>query len=199
MSHEQSGSGVVVPANALAEDHLLTLNVLKTADLDSAILRSGQGTVVSDVLELLPHGQVFLQDVAISVGVRVGLAVVENRLGLFFQSNGTSAWSELPGAAVAAASPSTPIRVVGIARHFSHWVVIEKTGALQGGKLQDNSLKPSLTNASVDKAVVTAEPLMSTGAIVGICAVGLFLLVLSWVGFLTHMSNTVLEYPSTHL
>ena len=72
-----------MPANALAEDHLLTLNVLKAADLDSAILRSGQGTVVSDVLELLPHGQVFLQDVAISVGVRVGLAVVENRLGLF--------------------------------------------------------------------------------------------------------------------
>ena len=75
-----------MPANALAEDHLLTLNVLKAADLDSAILRSGQGTVVSDVLELLPHGQVFLQDVAISVGVRVGLAVVENRLGLFFRT-----------------------------------------------------------------------------------------------------------------
>ena len=192
-----------MPANALAEDHLLTLNVLKTADLDSAILRSGQGTVVSDVLELLPHGQVFLQDVAISVGVRVGLAVVENRLGLFFRSNGTSGWSELPGAAVAAASPSTPtstpITVTGRARHFSEWVVLEKTGALQGGKLEDNSLKSSLTNASIDKAVVTSQPLMSTGAIVGICAVGLFLLVLSWVGFLTHMSNTVLEYPSTHL
>ena len=132
--HDESRSGVTIPQNALAESVIITLRVYKQSDLGDAFPKVDTGyTTVSDIVELLPHGQTFRSAVTISVGVRAGQSVDADRLGLFFWNDATSSWQELPRS-TAVTSNSGAISVEGKSHHFSRWAVLEKPRA--GGSSQ---------------------------------------------------------------
>ena len=144
--HDESRSGVTIPQNALAESVIITLRVYKQSDLGDAFPKVDTGhTAVSDVVELLPHGQTFRSAVTISVGVHPhergrydragagGQSVDADRLGLFFWNDATSSWQELPRS-TAVTSNSGAISVEGKSHHFSRWAVLEKPRA--GGSSQ---------------------------------------------------------------